>query len=71
MATELQKKYESQFLQTSGFSLMIPLAKLILQAIDFKVSLGFSFFINLIFSVLFSFIGMMLILEGYTELGDK
>jgi hypothetical protein len=71
MANELQKKYEAQFLQISGFSFMTPLAKVILNAIDFKVGFNLQLLINLILSLIFSFIGMILILEGYTELGDK
>ena len=71
MANELQKKYEAQFLQASGFSFMIPLAKIILNAIDFQVDLNLQSFIKLILALIFSFIGMMLILEGYSELGDK
>ncbi len=71
MANELQKKYEAQFLQTSGFSLMIPLAKIILNAIDFKVTLSITSILYLIFALIFAFVGMILILEGYSELGEK
>ena len=71
MATELQKKYEAQFLQVSGFSLMVPLARIILNAVNLKVVLNISFISYFIFSLIFAFIGMILIIEGYSELGEK
>ncbi len=71
MANELQKKYEAQFLQVSGFSLMVPLARIILNAINLKVVLNISFISYFIFSLIFAFVGMILILEGYSELGEK
>ena len=72
MINELQKKYESQFLQISGFSLMTPFGKIILSALDFEFhNLNLFFILYLLFSLVLAFCGMILILHGYVDLGDK
>ncbi len=72
MATELQKKYEAQFFQISGFSCIAPFGKLVLNAFHFKlIDLNIFICVYFIVSVSLAYCGMLLILHGYEVLGER
>ncbi len=72
MVSEIQK-YQAQFFQVSGFCLMTPLGKLILDFLDFKLSyiLTLKFIIYLTFTIFLTCLGIMLVIQGIEILGER
>ena len=64
MVTESQK-YRAQFLQVSGFCLMTPMGKLVLEFLDIgwnDLTIKFSFY--LIVTLVLTYLGIMFVIRG-------
>lgn len=60
------KKYQSEVFKISGFALMTPFARFILNLIEAGVSVHITqFLINVIASVLFFIVGIMVLQKGF------
>ena len=71
MVTEVQK-YRAQFFQVSGFCLMSPFGKLILEFLDIKLNdLNLRFIFYLACTVLLAFTGIIMILQGLDTVEKK
>ena len=71
MITEVQK-YRAQLFQISGFSLITPIGKLILDFLNLKqTDISLKFFIYIVTAILLAFIGLVLILHGMTILEER
>ena len=71
MITELQK-YQAQFFQVSGFCLMTPLGKLVLDFLDFKLSdIDIKFIFYLLLTLLLTFFGIILVIHGMEILEER
>ena len=67
-----QQEYQAQFFQISGFCLMTPLGKLVLNFLDFELKdLTLKFFLYCLFTLFLLYLGIILVLHGMEPLEER